>query len=119
MLVGGALGVFLRNILEGPRLPDSPRSIRWRTVAIGTVGGFVLGALTGAALMVADGAGPGAALGIALSAALLTYCLFSSAATGLIKQGFSRHTLIPAALNAVTAFVAATAGVTLGVILAS
>lgn len=116
MLAGGVLGVFLRNLLDRPRTADAPP--RWRPVVISLLGGLILGALTGAVLIGRHGDGPTAALGLALSGALLTYCVFSSAATDLIKQGVSRHTVVPAVTSALSAFAAATAGVALGATLA-
>jgi CrcB protein len=116
MLAGGILGVLLRNLLEGPR--RSEPLARWRSLAISVIGGLVLGALTGAAVIGVAGDGAAAALGVGLSGALMTYCLFGSAATELIKLGPSRQTLLPAITSALTAFAAATAGVVLGVILA-
>jgi fluoride exporter len=119
MLVGGVLGVYLRNLLEGQA--DAEQSTRgwWLPIAISVIGGFVLGALTGAALSGAEDEGPSAALGLALSAALTTYCLFSGAATALIKHGPDRPTLIRAGINAVLGFAAATGGVVLGITLAT
>lgn len=115
MLAGGILGVYLRNLLDGPRTVDAPS--RWHPVMISVLGGLVLGALTGAALGSLHGDGPAAALDVGLSGALLTYCVFSSAATEVVKQGPSRQTLVPAIISALSAFAAATAGVTLGVTL--
>lgn len=117
MLAGGILGVFLRNLVDGPRTTDTPP--RWRPVVISVVGGLVLGALTGAVLTDRQGDGPAAIAGVALSGLLLTYCVFSSAATKLIKHGFGRETVVPAVTSALTAFAAATAGVALGAALAS
>lgn len=116
MLAGGILGVLLRNLLEGPRRPES--HTLWRPLAISLIGGLVLGALTGAAVSGLHGDGPAAALGVGLSSVLMTYCLFSGAATGLVQRGPSRQTLLPAITSAVAAFAAATAGVVLGITLA-
>lgn len=120
MLAGGVLGVLLRNLAEGPQ-PAEPRA-RWRPATIGVIGALILGGLTGATLIAAQGDvqvnGPAAVLSVGLSGLLLTYCLYSSAATELIKQGVSRQTVLPAITSAVSAFIAATAGVVLGITLA-
>jgi len=100
MLAGGILGVLLRNLLEGPRRPEP--LARWRSLAISVIGGLVLGALTGAAVIGVAGDGAAAALGVGLSGALMTYCLFGGAATELIKLGPSRQTLLPAITSALT-----------------
>lgn len=115
MLVGGVLGVLLRTLVDGPRVPDRSPSSRWWSLAIGVLGAFVLGALTGAVIGVR--AGPQTAVGVALSGTLLTYCLFSSAATDLAWHGVSRQTVVASVIHGLSALAAATVGVTLGVIL--
>lgn len=80
LLAGGILGVFLRNILDGPHTTNHPQ--RGRSLAISMLGGLLLGALTGAAVSSTTGAtgdGSAAALAAGLSGLLFTYCVFSSA----------------------------------------
>ena len=116
MLVGGAFGVLLRTLVDGPSgssVPDRSKSRRWRPLALGMLGAFILGGLTGAALISA-GDSAGAALGVGLSGALLTFCLFGSAATELMRRGPSRQTVLATLTHAGSALAAATVGVALG-----
>ncbi|WIV59139.1 hypothetical protein [Amycolatopsis nalaikhensis] len=118
MLLGGLLGLTLRSTIDPVRPAERPAP-RWWPIAAGVGGGFLLGGLTGAVLIGVHPDSPLFTAGIGLSAALLTYCVFGSATTSLVRQGMARHTLIPALTHVVSGFGAATAGVALGAVLVS
>jgi CrcB protein len=116
MLLGGLLGFFLRARLD-PVLPVEAG--RWRPIVVSVAGGFVLGGLTGAALLGFGHDSPLATAGIGLSAALTTFCVFGGATTRVFREGPARHTLVPAFTHVLSGFGAATAGVALGAVLVS
>jgi CrcB protein len=118
MLLGGFLGLALRSTLDPARAAEQP-GFRWQPLAVSVIGGFVLGALTGAALLGVHSDSALATAGIGLSAALTTYCLFGSATTSLVRNGVARQTVIPALTLVVSGFGAATVGVALGAVLVS
>ncbi|MBN9743276.1 hypothetical protein DMP23_19570 [Amycolatopsis sp. A1MSW2902] len=115
MLLGGAFGLALRITID----TAGPARSRWYPVFVSVVGGFALGALAGAALLGLRGDSPLAAAGIGLSAAVTTFCVFGPATRALAWQGPVRAVAVSALGHALSGFVAATAGVVLGVALVS
>jgi fluoride ion exporter CrcB/FEX len=80
-----------------------------------TVGGFLLGIPTGAAVIGLHDGDAGTSLWVGLSAALTTYCVFNGAAVTLLREGAARRTLILAVAHALTGLAAATGGVVVAV----
>ena len=113
MLLGGLFGVFLRARL------DAVPGERWRPIVVSVAGGFVLGGLTGAALLGFGAESALATAGIGLSAALTTFCVFGGATTALFHDGMARHAVLRAFTHVLSGFGAATAGVALGAVLVS
>lgn len=109
MIFSGLLGFFSRRGLDRAR-----PAAKWWPYLTGCAGGFALGALTGVALTGLDPHGPLVTAGVGSSAALTTYCVFGRATTALPQVRGTRAVLVAAA-QVGCAFVAATAGVVVGV----
>lgn len=111
MLVGGLLGIVVRRGVDPPLGANIRRSRSFSTSALG---GFALGLLTGVALGVRRLNIEVSVVSGGLSAALFTYCLFSSASIALVRHQGGRNAIVIAAAAALIGFAAATGGVVTG-----
>lgn len=119
MLLGGVLGLALRNSVDPFRRPATANPKPWRAVAVSVIGGLLLGVLTGLAFVGIHDDSPYAAAGIITSSAATTYCVFGAATVAIFRDGLARHTIVPAVGHLLSGFAATTAGFVLGAALIS
>ena len=105
-LVGGVLGVYLRNMVD----TDERFS---RSAFIGALGALLMG--VGIGYMFAEPQAPGdpPVLGVGLSSAMLTYCVFTPATVKAFRIRGSRTVLTAVALG-IVAVVAGSLGAAVG-----
>ncbi len=111
-LAGAVCGVLLRMFVE--RVYSARIDGAWlNSLTLTLVGAFVLGAVTGASLSTGRVGDVGGALGVALGAALFTYCVFSGAAIRLAGRPERHGGVSVTVIHAVGGLVAAVPGVAL------
>ena len=88
-LVGGVLGVHLRNLVD--------TDIRfWRSAFIGALGAVLMGVGVGYVFAEPQTPGDPPLLGVGLSSAMLTYCVFTPAAFKAFRIRRSRTVVLTA-----------------------
>ncbi|GAA4203295.1 fluoride efflux transporter CrcB [Streptosporangium oxazolinicum] len=113
VLLGGAVGAPLRYLTDRAVQARHDTVFPWGTFAVNVVGSLILGALTGAALSGAVGAGAYLLLGTGFCGALTTYSTFSYETLRLAESGAVLFAVANVAASIVAGLGAVFAGLTL------
>jgi len=106
-LVGAVLGIYFRNAM------DSYQTFR-RSALIGVRGAMMTGVVVGYVFAGTRTPGDPPALGVGLSTAMLTYCLFTPAAITAFRTRGDRGTVRPALALGVIGLAAGSLGAAVG-----
>ncbi|MDF2712165.1 MAG: camphor resistance protein CrcB [Nonomuraea muscovyensis] len=114
VLLGGATGALLRYLTDRAVQARHDTVFPWGTFTVNVVGSLILGALAGAALSGAMGAGVQLLLGTGFCGALTTYSTFSYETLRLAESGAA----FLAATNVIASVIAGLGAVFVGITLA-
>ena len=109
-LVGAVLGIYFRNAM------DTDQAFR-RSALIGVRGALMMGVVVGYVFAGTRTPGDPPALGVGLSAALLTFCLFTPAAIRAFRARGDRGTVRPALTLGAIGLAAGSLGAAVGALI--